>query len=58
MKYLSDKHLAERYEVARATIWRWVREGRFPSPLKITAGCTRWKLSDIEQWEEKQEVAQ
>lgn len=55
MKYLSDKHLAERYEVARATIWRWVREGKFPSPFKIQ-GCTRWKLSDIEQWEEKQEA--
>jgi prophage regulatory protein len=51
MKYLSDKHLAERYEVARATIWRWVRESSFPSPVKISKGCTRWKLSEIEAWE-------
>lgn len=56
MKYFSDKHLSQRYEVARATVWRWVREGRFPSPVKIN-GCTRWKLSDIEAWETKQEGA-
>lgn len=57
MKYLSDKSIAERYGVSRATVWRWVREGRFPAPLKIGQGCTRWKLSDLEAWEAKQEGA-
>lgn len=57
MKYFSDKHLSERYDVSRATIWRWVREGKFPSPVRITKGCTRWKLSDVEAWEADQEVS-
>ena len=56
IKYLSDKDLAARYSIHRATPWRWVREGRFPSPIKIN-GSTRWKLSDIEAWEAKQEGA-
>ena len=54
MKYLSDKHLAERYDVARATIWRWAREGKFPLPVKIN-GATRWKISEVEAWETGQE---
>lgn len=57
MKYLSDKQVSERYDVSRATIWRWVRNGSFPSPIRITAGCTRWKLPDLEAWEAQQEGA-
>lgn len=57
MKYLSDKHVSERYGVSRATVWRWVREGRFPSPIKLTQGSTRWRLSDLEHWEAEQEGA-
>lgn len=55
-KYLSDKDLANRYGVARATPWRWIQAGRFPAPVKLGPNCTRWKLADIEAWEAKQEV--
>ena len=54
-QYLSDKLLSTRYNVSRATIWRWVREGTFPSPVKLTQGCTRWRSIDILEWEAKQE---
>lgn len=57
MQYKSDKYLAERYDTSRATIWRWVREGKFPAPVKIGPNCTRWKLADIEKWEAEQEGA-
>lgn len=49
--YLSDKDLARRYGVARATPWRWVREGTFPSPIRLTEHTTRWRLTDIEAFE-------
>lgn len=48
--YLSDKSLAARYQVSRATIWRWNREGKLPRPVKIGA-ATRWRIADIEQFE-------
>ena len=57
VRFLSDKDIAERYSVHRATPWRWVKEGKLPQPVKITAGCTRWKLADIEAWEQAQEVS-
>ncbi len=51
LRYISDKQLSERLEVSRQTVWRWVREGNLPSPIKLGSNCTRWKLSDIEVWE-------
>lgn len=35
--------------VSEKTIWTWVREGKFPQPIRIN-GRTIWRLSDIEQW--------
>lgn len=52
--YLSDKRIAERYEVSRATVWRWVQAARLPKPVKLSPGCTRWRASDVEAWEAKQ----
>lgn len=50
--YLSDVDLSNRWGVARPTIWRWHRDDPdFPRCIKLTAGCTRWKLEDIEVWE-------
>lgn len=36
--------------VSPATVWRWVRNGKFPQPFKLSAGVTAWHLSDIEQF--------
>ena len=54
--HLSDKAVAIRCEISRATVWRWVKENKFPKPIKLSAGSTRWKLSDIEAWEAKREA--
>ena len=50
-KYLADTEVAARYKVGRATPWRWTQKGAFPKPIKLSPGCTRWRLSDIEAWE-------
>ena len=58
--YLSDTDIAKRYRIARPTVWRWHREcAGFPRAIKLSSGCTRWRLSEIEVWEAAQEeVAQ
>jgi prophage regulatory protein len=33
------------------SIWRLAREGKFPKPVKLSAGVTAWRLEDIETWE-------
>lgn len=49
--YFSDRQLAARYAVHPKTVWSWVRRGEFPEPMKLTAGCTRWRSTDVEAWE-------
>jgi predicted DNA-binding transcriptional regulator AlpA len=50
--YLADVKVAQRYGVHRTTPWRWLKsDPTFPKPIALSPGCTRWKLSDIEAWE-------
>jgi prophage regulatory protein len=48
-KYVTDKQLAKRYGVHRATIWRWKSLGLLPAPEKLSPACTRWRLEDVER---------
>lgn len=52
--YFRDIELATRYNVSRVTIWRWVKDGTFPSPVKLSPGCTRWKGDSVDNWESDQ----
>ena len=50
--FLKDAHIAERYDVHRATVWDWLKDDpSFPKPFKLSARCTRWKKSEIDAWE-------
>jgi predicted DNA-binding transcriptional regulator AlpA len=55
IQYLSDKSVAARYNVSRPTVWRWTKENNLPQPIKLN-GSTRWKLTDLEDWEIASEV--
>lgn len=49
--FWDDLELAERYRTHRATIWRWAAIGKFPKPVKIGPGTTRWKGCDVAAFE-------
>ena len=49
-KLISVTTLANRYDVTKATIWRWAKEGTLPSPVKIK-GSTRWSVAKLDEWE-------
>lgn len=34
--------------VSPATVWRWVREGKFPKPFKLGESVTVWDLAEVE----------
>lgn len=54
-RYLTDRQVAERYNVHRATPWRWAQAGHFPKPVQISPGTTRWKLEDLERHDQERE---
>lgn len=50
--YIPDTQVANQFGVSRATIWRWVSNGNFPKPVKLSPGCSRWKIEDVQKWAE------
>lgn len=44
--------------VSPATLWRWVKDGTFPSPFKLGQNTTVWDADEIDQWLGKQRGAQ
>lgn len=55
MEFLTDKEVALRYNVTRPTVWRWLRFGRIPTPLKLSPRCTRWNEETLRRWEQGKE---
>jgi prophage regulatory protein len=52
-RWFTVSQVANRFGVSVATVWRWVRQGNFPSPVKISERSTRWRRSDIEAHEQR-----
>jgi predicted DNA-binding transcriptional regulator AlpA len=39
--------------VSPTTVWRWVREGRFPKPFKLGDSVTVWDAAEVEAFIER-----
>ncbi|MBQ7315545.1 MAG: helix-turn-helix domain-containing protein [Clostridia bacterium] len=47
-EYYSVRQLANRYGVSVSTLYRWVREGRFPAGHAWGPRTRRWKRTELE----------
>jgi prophage regulatory protein len=36
--------------VSTATWWRWDASGRIPAPVRLSAGCVRWRRAELVEW--------
>lgn len=36
--------------VSAPTIWRWVKKGTFPKPIKLAENTTAWSAYDVDAW--------
>ena len=36
--------------LSRSTLWRKIRVGHFPAPIKVSAGVTAWRADEIRCW--------
>ena len=55
--YQTRHELEKLLKVSPATIYRWIKEGNFPKPVRLGANMVRWKVSDIEAWVTQKEIA-
>ena len=50
-RFIRQKQLlAEQLPISASTLWRKVRDGSFPKPIKLGPSITAWRVSDIENW--------
>jgi predicted DNA-binding transcriptional regulator AlpA len=44
--------------VSAATLWRWVKDEKFPKPFKLGEATTVWDASDVHNWIKQQKEQQ
>ncbi|MBN2644618.1 MAG: AlpA family phage regulatory protein [Desulfuromonadaceae bacterium] len=49
-RLLRMPQLLEIVPLGKSTIWAYVRQRKFPAPVKISSRCTVWKESEIQAW--------
>lgn len=54
-EYLRLRDLLIYLNFSASTIWRKVRDGSFPKPVKLSDAVTAWKAADIRAWMQKVE---
>ena len=50
--YLTRKQVQVRYQVSHDTVHEWVRSKRLPAPYRLGERAVRWKLSELEAFEQ------
>jgi predicted DNA-binding transcriptional regulator AlpA len=49
--FIRESQVLERYlPASRSTLWRQVKAGIFPAPVKLSGGVTAWLKADLDQW--------
>lgn len=36
--------------VSRTTLWKWMRDGKFPPTVKVGGNYVAWRAKDIREW--------
>ena len=48
--FLREPSVLSRLGVSSATLWRWVRDGRFPRARRLGPNSVAWVASDVDAW--------
>jgi prophage regulatory protein len=43
-------YVKQRFSVSGSTIWSWIKQGKFPSGIKISDNVTVWEDQTLENW--------
>ena len=50
---MNRREVEARVGLGRSSLYRMMRDGTFPEPLKVGARAVRWPASEIEDWMSK-----
>jgi prophage regulatory protein len=49
IKLYKVKQLEKILNISKSTLWQWVKQDKFPTPIK-RVGSTFWKAEDVDEW--------
>lgn len=49
-RYLRQPQVLAAVPVSDATLWRWIKQKKFPAPVKLGPGVTAWRAEDVLAW--------
>lgn len=50
MKVMRLNQVIESTGLGRSTIYKFIAEGKFPAPLKLSERCVGWLDSEVQLW--------
>ena len=56
-RILSRRDVACLLDVSLSTLWRLVRNGSFPPPMRVSPGRVGWRAKTVERWIDAREAA-
>jgi len=51
-KFLRLKQVKARYGVSGSSIWSWVKQGKFPKPVKLSENTSAWVTEELDAHDE------
>ena len=48
--YIRMASLTKIVPLVPSSIWRLVKKGTFPKPVKLSENCTAWKVEEVRAW--------
>ncbi len=49
--YLQLKTVKQRCTLSSSTIYRLIKQGTFPAPIRLSPGRVAWREADVSAWE-------
>lgn len=49
-RFISVREAAHLIGMSMSWLWKAVRAGRFPGPVRLSDNCVRWRLSEVRGW--------
>lgn len=47
-RMLRAKQVLELVPISKSTLYQWIKDGKFPAPIKLSERCSVWRSEDIQ----------
>lgn len=47
---LREKDVLQQVRISKSQLWRLIRSGKFPKPIRISERCNAWDSRQIDAW--------